>query len=322
MSNYQDILSQIQTIESIVRDPDYYIYEYFCELVRQVDLRRESLKIRIDALSEELIDQIEITRDVFIGFKIGDITTELDLIKIQIQKLNENCDQNIFEELKLRLDYLQDKYKSSLVGYRRHIFKIENLSDQQLFGILDSEVVSEGLKGSKILDAVSVKGLSELCGLCEVEDWELVYRASVDGFGFSDFHSKCDGVARTLTIVKAFKSGYVFGGYTEKEWNQSCGSVFDDKSFIFSLINGEKKPLKIECVDKEHAIYCSVSSGITFGIDDLVVASDSNQNENSYSNLGECYQHIEYPEFCERTQCLLAGARNFQTMEVEVYRRI
>ena len=148
-----------------------------------------------------------------------------------------------------------------------------------------------------------------------------IYRATVDGFGSGDFHLKCDGVARTLTIVKALGSGYVFGGYTEKEWSQNCGSVCDDRAFIFSLVNGENKPLKIKCTDKEHAIYCSASSGITFGIDELVVASDSNQNEKSYSNLGECYQHIEYPEFCERTQCFLAGSRHFRTVEVEVYRR-
>ena len=42
--------------------------------------------------------------------------------------------------------------------------------------------------------------------LCEF-DWKsqfsLLYRASVDGFAASSFHSKCDNKGKTLTIVKA-----------------------------------------------------------------------------------------------------------------------
>jgi hypothetical protein len=40
----------------------------------------------------------------------------------------------------------------------------------------------------------------------------LLYRATRDGFDASSFHSKCDGKANTVTIIKT-DSNYVFGGY-------------------------------------------------------------------------------------------------------------
>ena len=47
--------------------------------------------------------------------------------------------------------------------------------------------------------------------------WKLVYRASRDGFGAADFHSKCDNISKTLTIVSANEN--IFGGYTNMTWN-------------------------------------------------------------------------------------------------------
>jgi hypothetical protein len=52
--------------------------------------------------------------------------------------------------------------------------------------------------------------------------WKLKYRASRDGFDASDFHSHCDVIANTLTIIEV-KSGNVFGGFTEQEWHSKDG---------------------------------------------------------------------------------------------------
>jgi len=55
---------------------------------------------------------------------------------------------------------------------------------------------------------------------------ELKCRASRDGFKASDFHSHCDGISNTLTVIKA-KSGNIFGGFTEQEWQSKGGFVTD-----------------------------------------------------------------------------------------------
>ena len=45
---------------------------------------------------------------------------------------------------------------------------------------------------------------------------KLLYRASRDGWGASNFHSFCDNKGPTVTVIKS--GNYIFGGYTEHEW--------------------------------------------------------------------------------------------------------
>jgi len=55
----QDLNENLKEIESIQKDPESYISEYFGELTRQVDLRRETLIEDIHKYSDELIQKIE-----------------------------------------------------------------------------------------------------------------------------------------------------------------------------------------------------------------------------------------------------------------------
>ncbi len=87
---------------------------------------------------------------------------------------------------------------------------------------------------SSILNDEEKKAMIELCNL--TDRLELVYRASYHGFSAKEFHSKCDGISRTLTIVKSSK-GNVFGGYTECAWSQNKSYGNDRNAYVFSLIN-------------------------------------------------------------------------------------
>ena len=42
--------------------------------------------------------------------------------------------------------------------------------------------------------------------------WKRCWRASVDGWAASTFHSRCDGKGPTVTIIRVGR--YIFGGYT------------------------------------------------------------------------------------------------------------
>jgi len=55
----------------------------------------------------------------------------------------------------------------------------------------------------------------------------LLYRASRNGWGASNFHSCCDNKGPTVTVVKS--GNYIFGGYTEQHW--------DGKSYFKVPIN-------------------------------------------------------------------------------------
>jgi len=50
----------------------------------------------------------------------------------------------------------------------------------------------------------------------EGKSWRLLFRASRDGFAAENFHSKCDKIKPTVTIVKSKNN--IFGGFTERSW--------------------------------------------------------------------------------------------------------
>ena len=48
--------------------------------------------------------------------------------------------------------------------------------------------------------------------------WKRCWRASVDGWAASTFHSGCDNKGPTVTIIKVGQ--YIFGGYTSDSWSK------------------------------------------------------------------------------------------------------
>lgn len=67
-----------------------------------------------------------------------------------------------------------------------------------------------------------------------------MYRGSEDSFTSAVFHNKFDNMGPTLAIIKS-EAGYIFGGFTNLNWDVSNKYVFDSKkSFIFSLTNQSK----------------------------------------------------------------------------------
>jgi len=163
-----------------------------------------------------------------------------------------------------------------------------------------------------------VKDLISLCEFAVDQTWNLIYKATQDGFEAAKFHAKCDNKPNTLTVIKS-TNGNVFGGYTEQTWN-GLGIYKDDpNSFIFSLINKLNKPIKMKW-SKNGGIYCSDSYGPTFGGGhDLHIADKSNTNSRSYSNLGHSYTHPDYAYGSNEATSFLDGSKFFQVSEIEVY---
>jgi hypothetical protein len=180
-----------------------------------------------------------------------------------------------------------------------------------------------------------------------IEKWKLIYRASLHGFRASDFHEKCDGVSKTLTIIRSSNSN-IFGGYTEAQWDSFGQIKSDPAAFIFSLENKENNPLKLSIKNQNKAIYCNPKSGPTFGYEakntdfsdyssqsrytltkksiykierevsfnnDLSISDQSNLKSDSFSSLNSSYSY-------DLNKHILAGSEYFQVDEIEVYRKI
>lgn len=157
--------------------------------------------------------------------------------------------------------------------------------------------------------------LIDLCK-CQNQKWDLNYRATRHGFSSQRFHSACNGISNTLTVVKA-TNGNIFGGFTTEPWNsQTTTFLNDSESFIFSLVNKHYKPFTAKVLNGgKNAIRCSGNHGPVFGNGDLLIATDSNDSQNSSSTLGNSYR---LPK-CLKDKSILAGTTNFKTIDIEVF---
>ena len=70
----------------------------------------------------------------------------------------------------------------------------------------------------------------------EVKEIKKLYQATIDGDGAINFHSKCDNIPNTLTIIKS-AGNRRFGGFTSQTWESHKSGIYkDDKyCFLFSL---------------------------------------------------------------------------------------
>ena len=164
--------------------------------------------------------------------------------------------------------------------------------------------------------------LTELCGFDTYQKWRLIYRGSSDGFSAKVFHSKCDEIKNTLTVIKS-TNGNIFGGYASQPWSSVDKVITDRKAFVFSLINQKNDPFKRQnAVRGIKSIKCSPSNGPCFGNGDICIASNSNANEDSYCNFGSSYKLRDYRCGTEEAMFILAGSYNFRVSEIEVFNKI
>ena len=49
---------------------------------------------------------------------------------------------------------------------------------------------------------------------------EILYKGSIDGWLFKDFHSKVDNNGSTITLMK-LSNGQCIGGYTKYDWSNT-----------------------------------------------------------------------------------------------------
>ena len=158
-----------------------------------------------------------------------------------------------------------------------------------------------------------------LCQLPKTLKWRLIFKATKNGFSADNFHKRCDGFEGTLTVINTVDS-FIFGGYTEALWSHSDTFKEDMNAFLFSLVNKENSPIKIDCFKKKHDIFCHSDYGPTFGDGhDIFIENKCDKFFNSYLNLGECYRHPKYGYGSVEAESFMGGSIKFQISDIEVY---
>lgn len=292
------------------------IFEYFLEVKRQVDLRRETLKMEIDEYSNGLISQInKIQKDCIKYFN------DSNHMRLKIDRLEKGLD-SLDESMKLELEKYQKEHEDHESNYRKYEFQFEKFNVKNVFGSLENKSMA-AFYYSNILDKHGFEKLVDLCEFKKNQKFKLIYQATTDEFGATEFHEKCDGIPNTLTVIKNTAKN-IFGGYTAKPWNSPSHSHYtsDPNAFIFSLVNSKKKPFKTACSNPSSAIYNCSDNGPCFGSGDLWIKSNSNINQESYADFSYSYENEIYEYGTSQAKTILTGSEHFQAIEIEVYQII
>ena len=217
-------------------------HNHYQEMRRQIDIRREEAKKRIDVLYMEMIDLTIKAEAEYMEYLTKHVSHTLEndldnetkllvekfrdphLLIESLNKLKGKQDENI-SHLKAKLS------KSSAIETRIKknefkagiVFSKELLGELILFGPIKINPMSEIVKDQQWND------LMNLCEFSVLDEWTLRYRGSKDGFAAKDFHSKCDGKLNTLTIIKTADSSHFFGGSVSWHSHLLCGQDFQKK---------------------------------------------------------------------------------------------
>jgi hypothetical protein len=147
----------------------------------------------------------------------------------------------------------------------------------------------------------------------------LLWRGSRDGFGARGFHGRCDGHARTLTLIQD-TGGNIFGGFTPVEWDESEDNCFKAdrslRSFPFTLKNPHNflaRKFALKDATKDKAIICDSSWGPRFGYD-ICVSDNCNANTRSGNSLGFFYANGTGLD----GGTVFTGSRKLTVKEIEV----
>ena len=335
------LLNEIEKKRSIIKlginNRTDLVKEHCIDLRSDVQLKTEEAIQQINDINSKLIEEIDEYEKELIEFNktnsksldtFNAIVKELEsfhtlnteyLSKNEvddklIKKSNEEAN-NLIKKAELEIENLKNIiFDGNVLEFERNNEKI----CKNLLGVTISKKMIE----SNILDSnFQIKELFLLCEFPISQKWNLIYRASKDGFEAINFHSKCDDKLNTLIIIKSTNDN-VFGGYTEQTWYQigNYGNYkADPNSFLFSLINKLNKPIKMKW-SRNNGIFCISNYGPIFGGGhDLLIADKSNINSESYTDFGNSYIHSDYVFGSDEAKSFLAGSYNFQVSEMEVY---
>ena len=144
-------------------------------------------------------------------------------------------------------------------------------------------------------------------------NFKLIYQASRDGFDSNAFHSKCDGIYGTLTLIRTTDS-YIIGGYTSADWS-GYQYKHDSSAFLFSLSNPFNVSFRSNISQAQYAINANQYYGPSFGYD-LLIMDQSNTSISNFINFQSYYYQIPNDFQTIKNQLIYL---NFQTVEIEVY---
>ena len=212
-------------------------------------------------------NKINLTGDILINNYNKDEEFQFDKNDIKQEKINRNKETN----------------NDLIANQRKEINNYESENSEVKYNTINSyggvsipfSSLENTINESKIIQYSDIifieKRIKEIHPKIKNVLFNLVYRVTDDGDKSTDFHKRCDKIGPNITFVKT-KKGYIFGGFTFKNWEHlqrdinidkpNLGSASrDSRAFGFSInlkkIYNNEKP-------NEFAIWCNRNYGPTF----------------------------------------------------------
>ena len=146
----QDAKEKLVEIQRLERYAENYIYDYFEDVKKQVDLRRGDLKHKIDTYADEIIKSIEKDHMNYKKFskEINKLSMHIEISKKELEKSviqfdNLEFNNKKFEDIIAREAVLDqgfkkilDEHKESLIGHKKYKFDYKEISIEEFFGRL------------------------------------------------------------------------------------------------------------------------------------------------------------------------------------------
>ena len=218
---------------SISFDAEYLLKKYNVE----IDLFPE--KINLESLVNDLCNEISLMKEEKkkSAEEIKSLKNELEKVKNKIKDIEEKNNKE-FKKLNDEIKILKEGNK--LNNGKSKISFNSSIMNENDFEMIKSKI--EQKVNKKVL------GIKKL------------YQATIDGEESSKFHSKCDGIKNTITLIKS-AGNRRFGGFTSESWDTSSVYKDDNDCFLFSLDKHKIYPIK----DNRKAIACYSGYGPVFG---------------------------------------------------------
>jgi hypothetical protein len=172
---------------------------------------------------------------------------------------------------------------------------------------------------TKILSYEQQEHLNKLYG-SNNQQWQLIYRASRDGFTAKRFHQFCDGYGPTMTVIRS-QNGCIFGGYTSIPWSSSDQDKRDGNAFLFTLTNLYTiKPTKYPILERSTSFAVSHKrlTGPSFG---SINNGGSDIYLQSPFNTGDSGVHFpaSYRDTTGKGRITFTGEPHFSCEDVEIF---
>ena len=276
-------------------------------------------------------------KELLLEVKLSNLSGEEEIFEIILNMKNINKDE-IINELIEKVVFLENEVKNLKVSNnlekeilelkkekQRQDKEIENLKKIILMNnnkniIFENHFEHEKIKikykiNSKIikdntLDFVidKIRQKNEINNFLELK---LLYRGSENNFETEPFHSKCDKIKGTLTLIKNNK-GFIFGGFTSESWEGNNILKKDEKAFCFSI--NHKKIYDV--IKGKVAIKCNKNYGPVF-LNDIFGFRKYNLKN------GECYMiKACYFTGCKKDFEINGGEKELKVEEIEIFQLI